>query len=206
MAFRRFVLEPAKEIAPNMTHPLMRRSVQSLLNHLDVAPNYIAVTGATDTGKARLVRRVAAKVGARAILSRKHAMESTGRSANAELEFLDARCHALQDVLPDKDEPYSISGFWFDQSIAYAAELPSEELRQAETYWLDRSRKVATPKLIILVELPEESRNHQTESRLVLQHRLREQLAQPNQPPVLRLSAHDAARNEDEVAAAIRAM
>jgi len=45
MTFRRFVLEPAVEVAPQMLHPICQQTVQRLLNHIDTAPNNIAIGG-----------------------------------------------------------------------------------------------------------------------------------------------------------------
>ena len=44
MSFRRFVLEPAVEIAGEMCHPDSGWTLSGLLNHLDSAPRYVAVT------------------------------------------------------------------------------------------------------------------------------------------------------------------
>ena len=41
MSFRRFVLEPAAEIAAEMTHPVCQRSIGQLLEHLNQKPNEI---------------------------------------------------------------------------------------------------------------------------------------------------------------------
>src|SRR5215213_3191300 len=43
MSFRRFVLEPAAEIAPKMLHPIIGWPVERLLLHLNVASNQVAL-------------------------------------------------------------------------------------------------------------------------------------------------------------------
>ena len=45
MAFRRFVLEPAVEVAPEMIHPTTGWTVERLWKHLHSAPDVIVVTG-----------------------------------------------------------------------------------------------------------------------------------------------------------------
>ena len=45
MSFRRFVLEPAVEIAPQMPHPVCRQTLAQLLERLDRSPNRILVVG-----------------------------------------------------------------------------------------------------------------------------------------------------------------
>ena len=43
MALRRFVLAPATEIAPNVTHALTRKTILTLLHNLDRRPSYLAM-------------------------------------------------------------------------------------------------------------------------------------------------------------------
>ena len=43
MSFRRFVLLPAVQIAPDWLHPLCGLTLQQLLNHLDAAPNLVSL-------------------------------------------------------------------------------------------------------------------------------------------------------------------
>ena len=43
MALRRFVLAPSAEIAPDLTHPLIRKSILTLLRNLDRRPSYLAM-------------------------------------------------------------------------------------------------------------------------------------------------------------------
>jgi 2-amino-4-hydroxy-6-hydroxymethyldihydropteridine diphosphokinase len=58
MAWRRFVLEPAAEIAPSMVHPTIGWSVARLLEHMNTALPYVALCGPTATAKGRLARRL----------------------------------------------------------------------------------------------------------------------------------------------------
>ncbi|HEY2760066.1 MAG TPA: 2-amino-4-hydroxy-6-hydroxymethyldihydropteridine diphosphokinase [Pirellulales bacterium] len=44
MAFRRFVLEPAAEVAGSMRHPIIGWTIAKLLNHLQTAPPYVAIS------------------------------------------------------------------------------------------------------------------------------------------------------------------
>lgn len=45
MTFRRFVLQPAADVAADMYHPLARMTIGELLSHLDSQPNAIAIVG-----------------------------------------------------------------------------------------------------------------------------------------------------------------
>ena len=53
MAFRRFVLEGAAEVAVEMVHPTLGRSVGSLWEHLNDAPNLVALAGSPGAAKSR---------------------------------------------------------------------------------------------------------------------------------------------------------
>ncbi len=70
MAWRRFVLEPAAEVAGNMLHPTIRRTVAQLLEHLNSTHRYVAITGPIAAGKTRLAERLAAAISARLIVER----------------------------------------------------------------------------------------------------------------------------------------
>ncbi len=218
MAFRRFVLAPAVEIAPKMLHPVLGRSMTQLLEHLEQSRNYVAITGVPRVGKSLfskslLVDAVAARVGGRAIIEARPngqpAEDAAGRSLQAELESLRDRCELLRDITSSGSEPYAISDFWLGQSLAYAKELPPSDYRQVESAWLKGCQQVAAPKLIVLVEtkFDDFAQDEQANQRVAIQRHLREKLLEPGQPPTLTLNAAaDPSWNEDEVAAAILAM
>src|SRR5208283_701934 len=65
MAWRRFVLEPAAEVAPEMLHPSTAWTITRLLNHLNQTPWYLAIAGPIGVGKSRLAAEIAEKTNAR---------------------------------------------------------------------------------------------------------------------------------------------
>ena len=65
MAWRRFVLEPAAEVAGTMLHPTIRWTIARLLEHLNSARPYVAITGPIAAGKTQLAERLAAAISAR---------------------------------------------------------------------------------------------------------------------------------------------
>ncbi|MBI2480429.1 MAG: 2-amino-4-hydroxy-6-hydroxymethyldihydropteridine diphosphokinase [Planctomycetia bacterium] len=142
MAFRRFALAPAAEVAPHMSHPQLRRSILQLLEHLDHASNYVAITGSPNVGKSRLVKAVAARMDALSVLDAQPRRQSNDSSSpspslQTELEFLSRRCELLRGVASSGEERYSISNFWLGQCLAYAEELRPEERRQVELALLE---------------------------------------------------------------------
>ena len=57
MAWRRFVLEPAAEVAPEMLHPGIGWTIARLLEHLNLTPWYLAMAGPIGVGKSLSGRR-----------------------------------------------------------------------------------------------------------------------------------------------------
>lgn len=150
MAWRRFVLEPAAEVAGSMLHPTIGWSVARLLAHLNESMPYVAVTGPIAAGKTRLAERLAGAISAELILEQPDwprldafYADPAGHAWTTELEFLDERTRLLAETAETKGPelffrkqrapkpqspekrvltPFSwaVSDFWFDQSAAFA--------------------------------------------------------------------------------------
>ncbi len=104
MAWRRFVLEPAAEVAGSMIHPTIGWSVARLLAHLNQSAPYVAVTGAIAAGKTRLAERLARAVAAELVLEQPDQprldafyADTAGRAWDTELEFLHERALLLSE-------------------------------------------------------------------------------------------------------------
>jgi 2-amino-4-hydroxy-6-hydroxymethyldihydropteridine diphosphokinase len=230
MAWRRFVLEPAAEIAGEMRHPEIRWTIAKLLEHLNTARPYVAVTGPIAVGKTQLVERFAATISARKIMEQPDwgrldafYAEPAVHGLETELVFLCQRAGLLAaDMQAWSESRWTVSDFWFEQSAAFArawlsdAQLPTF----FEQYELLR-KNVVRPKLIVLLDLPAEKlfdrmrqRGRACEQRLTLRQldRIRDavrvQTEQPDVGPVLRVDAEqmDTEAAFAAVLAAVRGM
>jgi len=217
------VIEPAAEVAATMVHPTTGWTVARLLEHLNTAASYVAITGGIAAGKSHLARRLAEALPAQLIAEepdwpRLDAFyaDPAGQGWPMELEFLNQRAGLLERL----EKQWAVSDFWFDQSPAFArAWLPPEQLPAFIDRWKEVRRGVPRPKLIVLLDAPAEtllarlrSRGRPCEQRLTeeqlerIRQAIREQTRQGDVGPVLYLSnaGHDAAFAE--VLAAVRGM
>ncbi len=129
LAWRRFVLEPAAEVAPEMLHPDVGWTIARLLQHLNTTPWYLAIAGPIGVGKSLMAGKIAENLGARLLAEEFDAtrLEAFYRSPSShayqiELEFLERRGRQLASDRPlwsDKGRPI-VSDFWFEQSPAFA--------------------------------------------------------------------------------------
>ncbi len=228
MAWRRFVLEPAAEIAPAMLHPTILWTVGQLREHLDHSAPYVAITGPIAAGKSDLAARLAAEIPAMPILeqpdwARLDAFyaDPAGRAWAMELEFLEERARLLgRDAAVWLQRRWVVSDFWFDQSAAFAeAWLPAALLPDFQQRHGGLRPTVAAPRLTVLLDGPADqllarigSRGRSCERRLTQEQleRIRQAVVRrtfgPDAGPVLRLGAADREAAFNEVLAAVRGM
>ncbi len=228
MAWRRFVLEPAAEIAPQMLHPTTGWTIARLLEHLDTSLPYVAVAGPIGVGKSHLARRLAQGEGADLMAEEVDSSRLAEFYANPsgtawpmELEFLHQRGRRLAaDHARWSAGRLVVSDFWFDQSLAFAGVWLPEERREAfRREWERVGLGVARPKLLVLLDAPLEElrerirrRGRPCEQGLspdVLERIRRAILdlaGRPGVGPVLRLAYDDPQAALVEVLAAIEAM
>ena len=227
MAWRRFVLKPAAQVAPTMLHPTTGWTIRQLLDHLDTTPYYMAIAGAIGAGKSSLAQKITERTGARLIAE----WEDLGSLAafyndparhawQIELEFLEQRCRLLAADRPEWGQSeLAVSDFWFDQSAAFARVwLRPDQWDAYRPQWERARPTVVRPRLIVLLELSVDAlierirgRGRSGESLLVadqidrIARSIDQQAAEPDQGPILRLRA-DSETALDEVLAAVEAM
>lgn len=227
MAFRRFVLEPAADVAPEMQHPVIRWTIGQLLDHLNRAVNYVALTGPPAVGKTELARRVADAATVRLIedvavdvLSAPDMMDAESSAFSSEIARLDGRSELLASENWPEGSIGAISDFWIGQCVAYSrTRAEQEHMTDVETAWRTVQDRIAPPKLLILLTAPIEwltrkyaetirpQSSGELRDRLDrLQAELRHVVFHARQGPVLELDASQPEWAMMEITAAIEAM
>jgi 2-amino-4-hydroxy-6-hydroxymethyldihydropteridine diphosphokinase len=198
MAYRRFVLASAAEAAPHMRHPQIGWTVAELLNHLNTAPNYLAITGMSESGT-DLARRVAEKAGV-------EFCQDPGISLDAQStmpELAQRRMEAVRASLARSPQGV-VSDFWIGQQQAYLERAGRHNLSLAGASRYEAvARNAPPPKLIVLLndEAAETSRRGES-----LSERLQALVTQPRRGPFLVLNSAEFDRNLEELNAAAAAM
>jgi len=211
MAFRRFVLEPAAEVAPDMIHPAIGWSISKLLDHLRSALPYVALLGTPGSGKTALAESLARWFGGRFVSdpSGNFAQPSPPNPPShalwRQIQFLDARSRVLDRRNWLDPAVLAVSDFYFDQALSYAEiELDAREFVAFRDAWQIAHQQVVLPKLLVVLDEPA------VNSPSAEQDRLRAALvrlaARTRLGPVLYVGGVDHQAQFDEISAAMQAM
>lgn len=230
MAWRRFVLEPAVEIAAEMVHPILGWTLSRLLSHVNTAVPYVAIAGSIGAGKSRLAQRLAQTQSVHCIFE---PLDSTrlewfyrdpaGNAWEMELKLLNERLSFLSAGWSQENEAarrWTVSDFWFDQSWAFASVwLPAARRDAFFARWEEARRRVTPPKLVVLLDPPVDQlleriarRGRPFERGLTAEilRAIREALLRETRRldcgPVLRLNDSQNDRGVEEVLAALTGM
>jgi deoxyadenosine/deoxycytidine kinase len=233
MAWRRFVLEPAAEIAPEMIHPTTGWTLARLLAHLNTAAPYVAIAGPIAAGKTELAQAVVAQTAARwipeqidTVLLAAFYADPAERAWQTELHWLRQRAAQLSrretawPIPSARPIRWTVSDFWFDQSAAFAGVwLPCERQAEYRAEWLAARATVQAPKLTVVLDVPATelrrrvlARGRPYEQQLTLEQleQIREailrQASAADLGPVLRLESDQGEGALEEVLAAMRGM
>lgn len=229
MAWRRFVLEPAAEVAPEMLHPTTGWTIAGLLNHLDKTRPYVAIAGPAGVGKRELARAIADRFGGCLVADPAGPEREPSGQANSygvtpdqELEFAKGRAKAVavDSAVWFQDQPLWVSDFWVGQSAAAIRVFSEAAERQALLErWNGAARQACPPRLTVLLDAPAEYcarrlvqrgerplSEEELERIETLRRALLEQVRQPDLGPVLLLDGQQPADAEHELAAAVSSM
>jgi len=200
MAFRRFVLEPAVEIAPTLVHPTSGWTIQQLHAHLDRAKNYLALVGPAGSGKTDIARAVCEQLGGYLALT-STLPPTHDKPEVAEEQLIEQRLQELETVsqqiegATEATRMFAISDFWLNQSFAYLQEqLDPAAQEHFLAAWETTVSQALQPKLRILLE-PDGKPTP-----------LSDLAQQPLQGPLLRLTDCRPQAVIEEVSAAILSM
>lgn len=229
MAWRRFVLEPAAEVAPTMVHPTTGWTIARLLHQLGSTPFYVALAGPIGVGKTHLAEALAAQTAAERLqeevdprqLAEFYA-DPAGGAWPMEIQFLAQRGRLLAADHPrwSRRDRLVVSDFWFEQSMAFAGVwLPPKRRAAFQRLWNQTRRSVVEPRLIVLLEAPpdrllarirDRGRPGERELGPAIVERIRQAiLARANRTghaPVLRSTYDESGQTLSEVLAAVEAM
>jgi 2-amino-4-hydroxy-6-hydroxymethyldihydropteridine diphosphokinase len=168
MSFRRFVLEPAVEVAGDWVHPDIKTTLSTLLANLQTTPTYIAINGgvshlgepeasASGVSANVLAADVAPRIDARVISLPAPPDDvrmaiSAGRALEVAVEFL-ATLRKLLDPSSwtDPQRP-AVSDFWVEHVRQQIESwLSSDERTEFEREWRRVRDDLMSPKLLILL-------------------------------------------------------
>jgi 2-amino-4-hydroxy-6-hydroxymethyldihydropteridine diphosphokinase len=227
MAYRRFVLEPAAEVAHSLRHPTIGWTIAELRDHLRSATAYVAIAGPIGAGKTALATAAAQAIGARLLadpLDESRRSEDlvgpTGPAWDREIELLCLREAQLARATWPADRTPAISDYWFEQSICFAElGLPADPLAEYVERWRGAAAKVVSPKLLVVLDAPDDVlwRRIGVRGRPLapwltvewlaqLRQCLLERASPAGRGPVLRLDGANLNEAIDELSAAIGAM
>jgi len=173
MAWRRFVLEPAAEIAAEMVHPVICWTVGHLLYHLNSMPWYLAVGESIGGIKHTFVAELAQRIEARLLidpfkLTQRDALfcyYPSGHKWQIDLEFLKQRARQLdkRDPAWATTERATVSDFWseiwYERSAACAKRLlPADQYAEYMAVWKELRWHVVRPRLRVMLVAPPPAR------------------------------------------------
>lgn len=195
MVFRRFVLEPAAEIAGEMTHPTTQRTITDLWQRLDTLASYIAISDAASAERQSLLRDVATQTGAQFLLTpaslNPKSRDPPSPDLASAIEFLDQRIQLVERIGTSQEDRVWLSDFWLgDALLAAPRSMSIKTVADFEDAWREREVDMPEPVLVVVFDATKSVLDALQRARL----------------PALKLNSVDSDWNRQEVAAAIEAL
>lgn len=191
MASRRFVLDPAAEIAPGMIHPTTGWTIGAMARHLLEAPNVAMLTGLPGVDASTIAKRLANR-GDETLSIRSALAPAGGDDASHDRAVADAFAAAAES-LGSLPPTVVILDFWLGESLLWMEENSPEK---AKVLFLLAEQRA--PKLLIDLYLPDENQPAAERWRQVLKAHA--------PAPWIRVNATNPEAAEVEIVAALQAM
>ena len=221
MCYRRFVLEPAAEIAGEMVWPVNGWSVATLRHNLDTSAKYIAISKSDVLTLRDELSRIELEVECQILWE-------PAKERLPPLDHLRRLSREIERSNWRTERIWRISDFWFDQLFVQFECLLASHPEAANTMclWETVRREIVQPRLVIILEDPvhwwilaNDSRPASVATEFVFEikpghsalhtefySRMRQFCRRADCPPALWLPAEDRERVEREVLAAMQAM
>lgn len=156
LSFRRFVLEPACEIAPSWRDPVSERRLEQLLDHLNQTPPYVVIVAGNRASVANLLTDLPEQTTLPVtVLSREaevhtEPVDPASCSIDAPLEWLECRMARVNEALAGGDR-WLVSDEWLPLMIEQLHGSGHEPADQPVSVpWNALSNRWPQPKLLVL--------------------------------------------------------
>lgn len=194
MAYRRFVLEPACEIAGDWVHPTIGWTIERLTEHAREAPLYVALTGLHRDSLQQIIGDVLRRSPGKRLL------DPAAPDGLDPAAWRARRARLLAEAAREPRDVLRISDFWIDAPLATVPSGdPSATVEMSAASIDNGSDCVLQPKLLAYVEAPGPHDRAQRRT-------LRDAVERPGRGPWLMLDAADLTRCVDELSGAIQAL
>jgi 2-amino-4-hydroxy-6-hydroxymethyldihydropteridine diphosphokinase len=154
MAFRRFVLEPAVEIAAGMVDPTTGWTLARLAQRLRAGANYLAVSGPPVEFSGKLCRRLGQLLEGRLLNDPAAIVGSSGSSSptlTEQVELASRRAELLAPEAFTNRVDWVVSNFWLADSLAHAKlTLEPVEFAAFQRRWQELNSKAVAPKIAVV--------------------------------------------------------
>jgi 2-amino-4-hydroxy-6-hydroxymethyldihydropteridine diphosphokinase len=232
MTFRRFVLEPAAEIAGDLLHPATGLTLSQLLMHVNSAPRYVALASTCWFAKQYVARTVVARLRETGVLAQAATLRGVSHFGGPLVtdpehslvehyeDLLPRLASELSQSLAQAANTWLVSSYWLGElELAARGWFSGDARAAAERSYRDACASFPRPKLVVYLTTPNDlllfdpaqpgrtAPWYEQAQRLVAERdRLEAHVGALQGVPLLRLSAEHPELAIREVQAAVQAM